>query len=315
MKTPINKTPDISDISNSNTAVSTRLINNKLISDFVSATAAGTVIAFSSFPAEGYKKHVQSGQLQRFQPWRGSLIFATNIIPTTAIQLTTDGYLQSYMAKDAGNFQKLAASFYCGVQGAVFATVVENCILKQQINKTSPLTALREMTQQSYLRPWKSFSMIATRDGIFTAYMLYGGNQVEDYVRNNISGYAAPVARLGLSLLGTAISHPFDMVGTYMQKTEKPISIMQAAKDVVKDYGYKGFFRGYRSRVLMFYTFGTIIPFVKKHIDECIEDPQKKIAGTKQSFNSTFFKTPEKSPPKKPYQPHVDYVDLTAFRK
>jgi hypothetical protein len=71
------------------------ILQNPLARDFISSTLAGTAIAFTFFPFEAYKKYRQSGQKDKFYPYRGSLIFATNIVPTTAIQLTTDGYLRS----------------------------------------------------------------------------------------------------------------------------------------------------------------------------------------------------------------------------
>jgi hypothetical protein len=291
-----------------------------VVRDFVSSTAAGSVIAFTSFPAEGYKKYLQSGQTQKFEPFRGVGIFAANIVPTTAIQLTMDGYLKKFGGDNPSHTYQLATSFYCGVQGAMFATVVENCILKQQLKQTSMINALREMTQVSYTRPWKSFSMIAARDGIFTAYMLYGGDKTENHVRENYGSLAAYTSRFGLGLVGTALSHPFDMVGTYMQKTDAKVSIVDAAKQIYKELGYKGFFTGYGSRVFMFYTFGTVIPFVKTHLDQLIDNPAVKIASVKTAYAnnlSAFFKpaVPRKPSEKPGMQPNVDYVDLTCFRK
>ncbi len=274
-----------------------RLIQSKFASDFVSSVAAGTTIAYTFFPAEAYKKYLQNIKQgvtpKKFYPYRGSLIFAVNIVPTTTIQVTTDGYIQKYLQADASVPQKIAGSFYCGVQGALFATVVENCILKQQNEEIKPLEALRRMARVSPLRPWKSYSMIATRDGIFTAYMLGISKETEKFSKQFNSNYAYYALNFGIGVLGTALSHPFDSIATHMQGTDTKISVRQAATEIIQTKGLQGMYKGFIPRVIMFTAFGNIIPLVKKHIDGCIENPVAKKASV-AAYLGSFFATPKK---------------------
>lgn len=270
----------------SKTINSTKLINNQLLSDFVSGTAAGSVIAGGFFPFESYKKYVQGGRPGKFVPYKGFGIFAINIIPTTVIQVMTNGYLKSMMSENASISQKLAASFYCGLQGALFATVVENCIMSQYIYNTKMLSTLNAMYKTGWQRPWKSYSMIASRDGIFTAYMLGVGEEIDKYANQNLSYGYSMLLRFGAGFIGTGLSHPFDMVGAKMQQTNRKISPLTAAKEIMAERGYKGFFTGFGSRLVMFNAFGVAIPYIKKHIDEYIDNPNKKATEVSQQLNN-----------------------------
>lgn len=270
---------------------STALIQSRVGRDLMSSTVAGIFTAYGSFPAESYKKYIQSSQTGRFHPYRGSTIFAVNIIPTTAIQLTTDGYLHTFMQKDAPHSHKIAASFYCGVQGAILATVVENCILHQQLHKLGPTSTMLKMIKHSPLRPWKSFSMIAMRDGIFTSYMLWAGKETEEYAKRIMPASYTPIAKFAVSILGTAISQPFDVIGTHMQKTDNKISIIDATKQVMQANNYKNIFAGFIPRLFMFYTFGTFVPFIKEHVDDILDHPERareKISECKNNIYGLF---------------------------
>jgi hypothetical protein len=200
------------------------------------------------------------------------------------------------MQEDATHFQKMMASTYCGVQGALFATVVENCILQQQLYKTTPTVALKKMFEVGLTRPWKSYSMIASRDGIFTAYMLWAGKHADEHAKNNFNTAGYFLSSLAVGVLGTALSQPFDMVGTRMQQTDNKISIVDAAKDVYKKGGVRGLYTGFVPRLVMFYTFGNVIPWLKNQIDEKVLPAKlpepKKVSGF--SSNLTLFQAPKK---------------------
>ncbi len=246
--------------------------------EFLSSAGSGVVVSYLTFPLEGYKKYLAGGlSAQKFYPFKGSTVFAVNIVPTTTIQLMTNGFLDNYFNSASSSiYTKLITSAYCGIQGAIVATLVENCIIRQQIMKCGPKDALKDMLSQSYLRPWKSYPLIATRDGIFTLCMLQVNPVVKTYVKENFTQNTKVyelLASLGVSLLGAFLSHPFDTMATRMQRTHEKMSLHATVNDVMKNLGgYKGFYVGFRYRVGLFFVFSNVIPSVKKYIDNLLSD-------------------------------------------
>lgn len=246
-----------------------------LIKDTFSSIVAGMTVSYTTFPLEGLKKHLASGiSHQDFKLWRGSLVFALNIVPTTTIQLMTDRFLKRFVNENSSTPLRLLQSAYCGFQGAFFATFVENCIARQQVLKSGLSFAIKDMFQQGYLRPWKSFPLIATRDSIFTLFMLLINPEVKQYCAAVYPGntYASYLMTFMVGFIGAFLSHPFDTMGTRMQRTHEFMSFRSAANDVMINLGgYKGFYKGFLCRVCLFTAFSNTIPYVKEWVDERLE--------------------------------------------
>ena len=271
---------------------------NETLRNFFSGSLAGATVAYTLFPLEGLKKYFQSGQTGKFHPYRGSTMFAANIIPATTIQLVTDGQMQKFVPDDASTITKLLGSAYCGVTGATVATTVENVVIRQQMLSSGPWHAVKDMLAQGWLRPWKSFPLIATRDGIFTACMLTGNDAAAKFAKDNFGSWAVYPSKLMLSFVGAALSHPFDTTATNMQKTHQPMSMFQSAVDIVNKYGYKGFYRGFAPRFGLFFTFTNVIPFVKNEADKFLD---KSFGNAKVSNSSSaMFGGSQKTAPKMP---------------
>jgi hypothetical protein len=66
-----------------------KVTKNSLLNEFISSAGAGVAVSYLTFPLEGYKKYLAGGLKTKFNPFRGSTIFAVNIVPTTTIQLMT----------------------------------------------------------------------------------------------------------------------------------------------------------------------------------------------------------------------------------
>ncbi len=235
----------------------------------VTGSAAGVGIAYSTFPAEGFKKHCQTRQVGGFKPYRGSLLFAVNIVPTTAIQWATDGVLRSYMPENAVFSQQLAASAFCGVTGALTATPVENSIIRQQMMKAGAKAAVADMMKQGVLRPWKTFGLVATRDAIFTMWMMSILPALKARTKE-MDERTQLLANLTGSALGAAVSHPFDTVATNIQKSHDSARAAAMARELFLKEGMRAFYRGYPSRLFLFFAFSNGIPVFKQTADHCI---------------------------------------------
>jgi|GEM_PF-1334328 hypothetical protein len=248
--------------------------------EFLSSAGAGVAVSYLTFPLEGYKKYLVGGlKNQKFYPFKGSTIFAANIIPTTTMQLMTDGFLKNHFKENSSISTNVIISSYCGIQGAIVATLVENCIIRQQVLNCGPKAALKDMFSHGYLRPWKSYRFIATRDGVFTLFMLQINPSVKQYVRehssnNNLYEF---IASLWVGFIGAFLSHPFDTMATRMQKTHEKMSLRSTINDVLTNLGgYKGFYVGFPYRVGLFFTFSNVIPAVKDMLENFLSNANLK---------------------------------------
>lgn len=71
-----------------------------LLNNLTTSIGAGTAIAYTTFPLEGYKKYLERNNKapdEKFHPYRGSGIFALNIVPTTTIQFLTNSFLNTLL--------------------------------------------------------------------------------------------------------------------------------------------------------------------------------------------------------------------------
>ena len=256
--------------------------------DLVTGSAAGVAIAYSTFPAEALKKRWETNQTTHFKYYRGSLLFAANIVPTTAIQWTTDGVVRQYLPENAHWLQQLAASAFCGVTGAITATPVENSVVRQQVLEVGAVPVIKDMLQQGMLRPWKTYPLIATRDGIFTMFMMSILPALDAYTKtNNYSEWSQWGANAMGSSVGAALSHPFDAVASNIQMTHQRIRAADMAKMMYSRGGVAEFYKGIFPRLFLFFAFSNGIPQFKKAADHWIygraELPNifKRITGSK----------------------------------
>jgi hypothetical protein len=317
-KDNINEDKNINTVQNTNSQNSTngivKFLKNDVTRDFLSNTAASTILAYTFFPFEGYKKHRQAERLEKFHPFRGSHVFAANFVPTSVIQLTTNKLIQKYYTGTPSTFFNFTSSIACGVAGATVATFVENCIARQQEMKSTLPVALKDMFKQSLLRPWKSFPLIAARDGIFTACMFWADGAASTLAKKYTSDSMSSNEKLGIwlsakfaiSSLGAALSHPFDTVATNMQRTHQKISSLETAKQIMQKSGVKGFYLGYPYRLVMFCSFSNLLPLLKNEVTDLVEDVSQykanKVQALKQYANlaSAFFARKDKVNPSAP---------------
>lgn len=260
----------------------TSSIYNKIARNLVSSIAAGATVAYSTFPLEGFKKYLQSKQTDQFHWYRGSTVFAANIIPTTTIQFLTNGIMNELMPPNPSVWQNMSASIFCGIAGAITATFVENTIVRQQILKSGPLFAISDMLKIGLLRPWKSFPHIATRDGIFTFSMLWAMPESVKYIDAHYEKEYEIPTRITISVIGAALSHPADTIATNLQAAHEKKSTLEIAHRIYKESGTKGFYRGFLYRFGLFGIFSSGLPKVKELVDEYAVN---KIFSNKRSKN------------------------------
>jgi hypothetical protein len=251
---------------------------NNILSNFM----AGITVAYTCFPIQGLKKWWQSRQSgitlttwREYRLFRGSTVFAANVVPTTVIQLTTNSMIDAYLLDQSSTFYKrFFANALCGMCGAICSTLVENTIMRQQVLQKGPITALNSMFQESSLRPWRSYPLIATRDSIFTICMFCVLPEIKKISNANFPGDKTmeSLSRFLVGFIGTAISHPFDTLATRIQLSEKSLTVKEAYNDCLKNLiSSRGqrpimcLYTGFIFRLLNFNIFSNLIPFVEKN--------------------------------------------------
>lgn len=293
-----NRTPNENSNNNpdkgSNSTGIMKLLKNDTSKEFLCNTAASTVLAYSFFPFEAYKKHLQAKIKTPFIPYRGSFVFACNFVPTSVIHLTASRFFHDLNPVNPSEKYKFITDIACGVLGATTATFVESCITRQQVMESTLSVALKDMFKQGLLRPWKSYPLIATRDGIFTACMFSADKMVnaitnQFFTPDALGSYQKHqilAAKFIVSAFGAGLSHPFDTVATNKQKTHEKISTFQTAKTLLKTEGIKGFYSGYPWRLVMFFAFSNLLPAFKNQAVKIADNPQQEFDRFKGFFKS-----------------------------
>src|SRR3990167_6964588 len=120
--------------------------SKNVLIDISSSIFASTVFSVSVFPFESYRKFKQSNHIKKYFPYRGALIFTANIVPATTLQFLTNNILLKYIDDTSGWPLKAAASCYCGMQGALISTIVDNCVVNQQVHAKGLAYTFKAMT-------------------------------------------------------------------------------------------------------------------------------------------------------------------------
>ena len=272
----------------------------QVITKGIASMGAGVVVSYSTFPLEATKKMLEAGNLTNKQVvdyvwrtkmttpqlfadswkkgylqflYRGSFAFALNVVPTTTIQFTFNEKLKAWLPDDGSHIKNISRNALAGMFGATTAVIVENTVVRQQIlNKALWPTLRHDLFTQSLLRPWKSYPCIATRDSIFAVCMFWGLPEANKYVERNLgTGYLYSIPTwFTVSVLGTLLSHPADMIGTQQQKTHAIKPVSQICKEIYNSHGLKGFYKGAPQRFLLFSTFMGGLPKLEKYFNDRI---------------------------------------------
>lgn len=166
-----------------------------------------------------------------------------------------------------------------GLTGAATGTVVENTITKQQMLKSGPIAAVKDMYQEGGLRRfWKTYSHIGTRDGIFAFFMFTVVPEAEKHMdQKNYTDNQKLLSGFLLCIAGAALSHPSDIIATRIQESHGKVSTREMVKTMYNESGYKGFFKGLTSRSGLFFVFVHGLPEMRKLIDHKINSLDQKI--------------------------------------
>lgn len=258
----------------------------------IAAGISGFVGAYASFIFEGTKKRLQSNQplpsLFKLgaagwmkELFRGSSSFAGSLVPTSMLQQMTSHFFasQNLSTTTAG---KIAETAFSGALGGFASTLVENTILRQQMNKSGPLAAISSLLKEGKTRPFRGLPLIMTREAIFTLCYLKGAKDAGDYAVTHFGAAYVLPAQLAIGTVGSLASHPFDTTATTMQRYGYT-SPKQAAAHLWKENGTRAFMKGALARVGLFNVAMLSISKTQAFVMEKLaENDSPKMTGPKK---------------------------------
>jgi hypothetical protein len=150
-----------------------------------------------------------------------------------------------------GTLDPISAGLAAGATGAVIASPFEMIMIRQQSERLSLSTAVR----RSLVQPFRGYSMMACRDGTFTAG--YKGlapivtkwmSGLESY--DDASSKERVLGSVTAGLVVGVISHPFDTIKTIVQGSPTPVTPLEAFRSLVSTGGISALYRGAAPRGL-----------------------------------------------------------------
>lgn len=238
----------------------------------VSSALGGAIGGFICFPFEGLKKRLQSHQLIVYSPrelFRGAPSFSVSVTAATVGCMFFNRLLHSLPSYDpSSSLSQAISAVASGALGAfVGSTPVENTILRQQLEKLGPLSAIRSLFREGITRPWLGLRELAMREAGFAGAMLWAVPAARDEVYEKTKSISlAGVAEVGVGILGALLTHPFDTVATTRQHSNGRYSIAETVRRLYETAGIGAFYRGGANRCVLFTGCALIIPEVQKRV-------------------------------------------------
>jgi hypothetical protein len=185
--------------------------------------------------------------------YRGAAAEALIMAPVDIIQIGTSTFLNERFFNNSNNsslVQRFTSGFLGGAIGGQFISPVESVMTLQQKYKCTFVDVLKRKLQEGNLRNlFIGGAGTSLRNGIYNC-----GFFVTPLVSKNINGYiknenkSSIMAGFMAGLIVAPISHPFDTIKTIQQKSEKSKTFNSVFKEIYKEEGIKGFFKGLVAR-------------------------------------------------------------------
>lgn len=227
----------------------------------IAATTSGFVGAYAGFFFQATKKRLQSAQtLPRItelgpkkwcrETFRGSLSFSLCLVPTSVIQQMADEYCKRHNIADT----RWIATCFSGALGGIASTIVENVLLKQQLQNAKARDVIQTFFRESPARIFRGGQLIMAREAIFGYCYLSAAKQASDFATQKFGNSYALPAQVMVGIAGSLISHPFDTMATTMQQ-HGYTKVSDAARHLCStDKVIKAFYKGGLARIGLFTT-------------------------------------------------------------
>lgn len=259
----------------------------------ISGAVAGIGDTVINYPAYGFKYRIQRGEsfkIRWLAPnylYQGVGAYASGIVPATIIQDGVSTLMRTYF-KDYGKcswFQGTSA-FLGGVAGALIATPIGNVIVTQQEKNAGPLNALKSIKQYGLKKLGRGMSLIMIRDGIYSAAAFWGVDMTTAYLNKTMQICQADpvkstlIASVGTGLVAGAVTQPLDVIATLKQQRIDSLTARQCAKELIKNDGIKGLYKGFFARSYSISAGIWVLSTFSRYTKEFISDRTNKDLST-----------------------------------
>lgn len=215
--------------------------------------------------------------------YQGIMPNAMSMIPTTAIQVALNDVTQRVIFHNApmSSSERLACAFSAGYCSSLVSNPTELLITRMRMLSNEYQRPYTMLDTLSYLRRTRGLSywgrgMPATgiRDGIFAAGFLAGPETLHSAMMSlGLNDNVASMASwLGSGVAAAVLSHPVDTVKTIQQSApiNDGVFFFKIAKELFKNEGVNGFFKGVAPRGLRVVSALTLMGWAKDSMQQLV---------------------------------------------
>lgn len=237
----------------------------------VAGSVAGAAEAFITHPFWALKVRSQRNDSFTLNPrllYRGIVPNVCSMIPITAVQLGLDSFASNHF-----HWGGFASALFAGAGASMVCCPTEMIMTYQSKHGGSLMQAADAIIIQGGVRAlYNGFLVTAARESIFTTSLLFLSPLLKARFQSSLpnEGSASLAAGLLSGLTATYASHGFDTIKTLQQAANpsQKLNVRETARQVFKNDGAAGFFRGSGWRCANVSAAVTIIADVKDRVEK-----------------------------------------------
>ena len=210
----------------------------------------------------------QQAAIELLNIYKGFFINTAAFAPIVALQTATNGSLQKFSDNNFAN------AFASGAASALVNAPSDLIMLHQQNTGASLRQMFIHLIKHGQVGGlYSGFIATAMREGGFASGYLYGISKLKPIIKEkyNINDNLTLIAAAGIpvGLTVTAFTQPWDTIKTNMQQHyEKKMRLRDSLKNIYKQNGISGFYKGFLPRSLTVMLSITII----SQLNEALRD-------------------------------------------
>jgi len=194
---------------------------------------------------------------------------------TVIIQLELNQFLQQACTSPSSKLQQVSCAFLAGIGASLVNCPIEYSVIQQGLAKKSFQESTAHIIKIDGLKRFFT-GQIATalRDGSFATFFLVAPLFLEQYIKPYVEQEEAKSLIAGMisGTGATLLTQPFDTVKTIQQSAAEVLSSTQAIKNIYKNYGPLGFFKGGAERGAMVITSIAVLNTTRNTLERALSD-------------------------------------------
>ena len=217
-------------------------MNDTLLNTTINGSIAGGLGYIITLPIDSIKQNLQIGKsikninIQNY--FKGGTLGLFSIIPQMAIKFTSNSYFEKKY-----NFNSYINGFIAGtLDGAFLGPILAVQSLQQINNKLTYKESLNMIKKKSI---YNLCIPMALRNGFYTSIIIGSYKLIDNKQKSFLENFCYISL---LNIPATVIASPFDVIRAIQCKLlldNQRINVSYVIKKIIRDYGIKGFYKGY----------------------------------------------------------------------